>query len=275
MFAKIKESIPAEYLPFVIDLYYKIRLPIKLIYFGQKYYCPICNGCFRKFLPGGFRVPVLKKREVVGGGFCRESAVCPYCRSVDRERLVYLFLSKNKDILREKIRLLHVAPERWTSKFLRSRANIDYLSIDLCDPLAMEQMDITALELSDNSFNVIICNHVLEHIRDDSRAMAELYRVLRPGGWAIIQVPISKNLKKTFEDPKIKSPGRREKAFGHQNHLRIYAQDDYSQRLKTAGFIVERYSFAKEEGRKTARRYGLVEDEDIFLCSKPKIDRLI
>jgi ubiquinone/menaquinone biosynthesis C-methylase UbiE len=165
-----------------------------------------------------------------------------------------------------------MAPEANLQKVLMAQPNIEYLSADLSSPVAAVQMDITDIEYEDDSFHVVICNHVLEHVPDDRKAMAELYRVLKPEGWAILQVPISLSLNQTYEDPMVISPEEREKVFGQSDHVRIYAKD-YKDRLEQAGFRVKVYSFAKEFGESATHKYGLSKDENIYICSKSRLEK--
>ena len=150
----------------------------KVIYFGSKNECLFCGAKFSGFRPCGFDFPVLKEKNVVGTGL--RLAACPFCHSSDRERLVYLFLKRKTNVFNERIKLLHVAPENNLGRKLKECGNIDYLSADLNSPLAMEKMDITDIKYTDNSFDAVICNHVLEHIIDDAKAIRELYRVIKP-----------------------------------------------------------------------------------------------
>jgi predicted SAM-dependent methyltransferase len=233
--------------------------------------CPFCQSHFDEFLPYGIELPVLKEKKVVGAGY-RLNALCPRCGSLDRERLVYLYLKHKTNLFSvERLRVLHVAPGRNLQKVLMVLPNIDYLSADLCSPRAMVKMDITDIKYGDDCFDVIICNHVLEHIPGDRKAMSELYRVLKPGGWSILQVPISLSLDKTYEDPTVQTAEEREKLFGQCDHVRIYAKD-YKERLEKAGFSVETYSFTEEFGEHYSHVYGLVKDEVLYICSKPKRD---
>jgi SAM-dependent methyltransferase len=205
--------------------------------------------------------------QIVGGGY-RENVSCPRCFSIDRERLIYLFLKRNKpNLFENKIRLLHVAAEKAIRKTFRRLPNIDYLTADLNSPLADIKMDITDINQNDNTFDIIICNHVLEHILDDEKAMSELFRVLKPGGFAILQVPLSYLIENTIEDPSITKPEDREKLFGQRNHVRIYGKD-YKKLLEQVGFSVEFYDFIAELGKQDAHKYGLLKDEKIFLCQK-------
>jgi len=144
--------------------------------------------------------------------------------------------------------------------------NIKYLSIDKYSPRVMRNMDLTALELPDNSFDCILCYHVLEHIPEDLKAMRELYRVLKPGAWAIIQVPLRKG--PTLEGAHISDPSERKRLFGQEDHIRYYG-DDYRQRLESQGFHVCVDSFAKGYSMTDATRYGICTDEDIYYCTKP------
>jgi len=241
---------------------------LALLYIGNEFECPFCGGHFRKLLPGGLDLPVLKEKNVVGGGY-RLDAMCPRCHSLDRERLIYLYLKNKTNLFYENLSVLHAAPEKNLQKVLMARPNIDYLSIDFDSPLAMVKMDITDIKYEDNLFDVVICNHVLEHIPNDQKAMLELLRVLKPGGWAILQVPISLSLDKTYEDPTVTTPEEREKVFGQSDHVRIYAKD-YKDRLEKVGFSVEVYSFTNEVGESATHKYVLLKDENIYICSKPK-----
>jgi SAM-dependent methyltransferase len=133
----------------------------------------------------------------------------------------------------------------------------------------MLRMDITRISLTDNQFDCVICYHVLEHIPDDQKAMRELFRVLKPGGWAILQSPIDFNHDKTFEDPSIVSPDERERFFGQNDHVRIYGRD-YKDRLEKAGFVVKVDDYVQQLGDSAIKKYGLMRDEKIHFCSKPK-----
>ena len=128
-------------------------------------------------------------------------------------------------------------------------------------------MDVTNIGFADNTFDVIICNHVLEHIINDQKAIAEFYRVLKPNGWAILQVPISMSLKKTYEDYSVNLPKQREKIFGQRDHVRIYAKD-YINRLEDSGFDVSIYNFVKEFGESIVDKHGLIKNENLYICSK-------
>ena len=163
-------------------------------------------------------------------------------------------------------KMLHIAPEAYLSRIFQQVPNLDYLSADLDSPRAMVKMDITNIQYPDNSFDVIICIHVLEHVPDDRQALSEFFRVLKPGGWAILQVPMS-DREVTYEDFTITSPAERERHFGQTDHVRWYGRD-YKDRLARAGFQVQVDRFTRELDSSEVRKNGLMYSEDVFLCRK-------
>jgi predicted SAM-dependent methyltransferase len=161
--------------------------------------------------------------------------------------------------------MLHVAPEPELSRWLQEVEYIDYVSADLSSPRAMVRMDISDIQYRDNTFDVIYCSHVLEHVPDDRKAMREFWRVLKNGGWAILQVPITADV--TFEDPTVTSPEERERLFGQHDHVRRYGPD-YRDRLVDVGFSVTVDGFVRELDERTVSRYGLMRSEDVYFCQK-------
>lgn len=191
---------------------------------GKRFYCPLCHGNFRKFLPGGTHG--------------RPNARCPGCNSLERHRLLADLIEKlqaDKGLCIAG-RVLHVAPETALTELFSQE--IDYLSIDLDGSQAMVAMDITALDFPDESFNIVICNHVLEHVPDDRKALMELFRVLKPGGWGSIQVPMMGE--NTQEDLTITDPEERSRLYGQADHVRQYGRD-FLGRLGEAGFEVSEH----------------------------------
>lgn len=249
--AKIKSNIPPKYLSAAIESYYKIR---SIFYLGNKFVCPCCGGNFRRFLPYDEKQP-------------EANNICPGCGAFERHRLLWLYLKNKTNISAGNLTALHISPEYFFQKQLKLLPNLNYIGGDLDSPLANVKMDITNIQYEDNCFDVILCNHVLEHIPDDIQAMKELFRVLKSGGWAILQVPIDPTLEKTFEDPKIISPEDRKRLFGQSDHVRIYGRD-YKNRLQEAGFTVKVDKYVKELSDKSIQKYGLLEDEDIYFCCK-------
>ena len=248
---------------------FQCRYP-KVYWFGLRYKCPFCNSHLRTLLPSGCDFAVLKEKEVVGGGK-RDNVLCPICRSRDRERLLYLYLLNKTQVFKKPIQLLHVAPEARLAKVLRPKMPSGYLTADISPEDGMIQMDITDIQFPDCFFDAIICNHVLEHIIDDRRAISELYRTLKPGGWAILQVPISLTLKGTYEDFTITTRKGREDAFGQWDHVRIYALD-YPNRLANAGFVVSPFKWIGESDYFGGRRnvFALNEKEWVHFVRKPQ-----
>jgi len=254
----IKAIIPKRLRPWVNLMFRRIY------FFGFRYYCPVCKSRIKLLKLLGFDFPVIKEKQIVGGG--KRNAQCPVCRSSDRVRLLYLFLKNRTEIFTKQTKLLHIAPEKPLERIFRKSENIKYLTTDLEKENVMEKMDITDIKYTENSFDAIICNHVMEHIPDDLKAMKELYRVLKPEGWAIMQVPFSKIMDSTFEDSSVKSEKEREKIFGQMDHVRIYGKD-YSERLKKAGFKVEEYSWIEDKKLDNPNnKMALNEDEVVFFA---------
>lgn len=222
--------------------------------FGSRLKCPCCGGRFWEFLPFGITP--------------RPNALCPGCGSLERHRLLWLYLKDRTNFFTDRLRVLDVAPIRFFSEQCTRLPNIDYVSADISSSLAKLKIDITNISLPDDSFDCIICCHVLKHIPDDRKAMRELCRVLAPGGWAIIQSPIDTNRGETFEDPRVVLPEDRERLFGQSDHVRIYGRD-YQDRLEEAGFTVRVDRYAQDLGSCHLRRYGLASDDDIYFCFTP------
>lgn len=246
----VKGVLPASWQSGVQHTLLRLR---SLHYAGDAVQCPCCGTRFRTFLPFGV-VP-------------RPNAQCGRCGSLERDRLLFLYLKRETDLFSFPHALLHVAPERCLQQILTSSEGIDYLSIDLQSPLADMRVDITDMPFPDDTFDVVICNHVLEHIEADTTAMGELHRVLKPGGWAILQTPVDPRREHSFEDAAIVAPHDRERAFGQYDHVRVYGRD-YESRLQAAGFDVDRVPYAESLSVEVIERYGLVSGEPIYRCSK-------
>lgn len=227
-------------------------------YAGSTHYCPVCQSHLSMFVSGGTKT--------------RSNVECVACGSRERHRRDWLYVEKHTDLLdgRPK-KMLHVAPEASLAKRFQAAPNIDYLSGDLDPALAMVKMDITDIQFPDNTFDVIYCSHVMEHIPDDRLAMRELYRVLKPGAWAIIHAPITQ--KQTFEDPSVTTPEERFRVFGQSDHVRIYGED-YVDRLRESGFEVAVEHFIESFSQEEVERLGLQSDQYpadryIYVSRKP------
>ena len=245
------------------------RKAVAVWFMGNRFECPFCGKHFRKFVAAGSSQPVWREKGILGG--LRKNVLCPNCHSADRERMIYIYLRDCTDLLdgTRSYKVLHIAPENNLGRVLREQSHLEYLSGDLNPKrsLNMVRIDITDIQYPENSFDVIICSHVLEHVTSDRKAMAELYRVLKPGGWAILQVPLSVTLKETFEDKSVVIEKDRERVFGQFDHVRIYAKDDYKNRLESVGFNVRVFNLAEELGEK-AVRYAFQKDENLYVCSR-------
>lgn len=184
---------------------------------------------------------------------------------------MYLYLQERTNFFTDKLKVLHVAPEACFIDRFEQLTTIDYITGDIESPLAKVKMDIHNIPFEDNTFDVVFCNHVMEHVQDDIKAMAELHRVLKPGGWGILQIPLFHPLPEvTDEDTSISDPKERERRFGQSDHLRLYGKD-YPERLKRGGFVVLADDFVGSIDQKLAEKYALPADEPIFLVRKGEV----
>jgi SAM-dependent methyltransferase len=238
----------------------RYRFPARLAFFrlrsllfhGDAVHCPCCGGRFSRFLHVGSPP---------------RAAACPRCDSRERQRLLHLYLRERTNLFQDRLRVLHIAPEDCLQPILRHSRNLEYLSADVSPGSAMVSMDIMHMSFANASFDVILCSHVLEHVADDRRAMRELHRVLKPGGWAILQVPVDPARAQTFEDPSVSSPEERARLFGQSDHVRVYGRD-YEMRLREAGFAVDAVRFAAELPPALVQASGLDPQETIFSCRR-------
>lgn len=239
-----------------LQLLSPVLLPVlAFLYRGKRFACPIDGRHYRSFLPYGR----ISKRA---------NALCPGCLSLERHRLLWLFLQRRTDFFDRPLRLLHIAPELCFVKRFAALPRLDYTTADLDSPLADLRMDVEKMPVDDDQYDAVICNHVLEHVGDDRKALAEIFRVLRPGGWAILQSPVYPELPHTLEDASVTSPAERERLFGQRDHRRKYGRD-YAARIRQAGFQVEEEAFVDELSPEEVRRFALPENEIIYLCRKP------
>jgi SAM-dependent methyltransferase len=196
----------------------------------------------------------------------RERGYCPRCNSKARHRRLWLYLERNTNLFADPLRVLHVSPNYSLARRFSRLDNLDYVTVDLHERAYVStRMDLTAIPLRSGSFDGIVCIHVLEEIPEDRKAMAELFRVLKPGGWAVITTPIWLD-RKTFEEPTITEPEERLKAFGESAHVRIYGYD-LAERLESVGLHVTLNRGTDVEAR-IRQRYGLRDDEHIFHCTR-------
>ena len=233
---------------------YWVRPFLALYLRGKKYEDPIDGKTFRKFLPYGYGSP-------------RANVLSPSTLSLERHRLLWLYLTRETDFFSKPLKVLHVAPEQAFYKRFKKQKNLTYITTDLYSPLADVKADLCALPFEDDSFDVIFCNHVLEHIPDDAQAMRELYRVMKKGGWGIFQVPQDINRAHTFEDDTITDPAERTRIFGQYDHVRVYGLDFFD-RLRQVGFEVEEITYSTHFTAEEIERYRIVPQEILPLCKK-------
>jgi len=226
-----------------------LRPVLRVLYKGTKYTDPIDGSSYRAFLPYGYSK-------------LRKNALCPGTLSLERHRLLWLYLKEKTKFLEKNISVLHVAPEIIFMKKFKKIVNWNYVSIDLKSPLADIKANIYNLPFKDNSFDLILCNHVLEHVENDYKALNELYRVIKNKGMLIAQIPLDKNLKKTFEDKEIINRRERKKYFGQYDHVRVYGLDFYT-RLANSGFTPKKIDVLKNISIADKIKYCLPKDEEI------------
>ena len=247
--------------PWLITCSYAFARVASVWFRGDRYTDPIDGKSYRRFLPYGYETET-----------SRENALAPGTLSLERHRLMWLYLLRDTDFFRKRLTVLSIAPEQCFLKRFRSLPNLDYITADLDSPIADVQADVLDLPFGDNEFDVVFCNHVLEHVQDDTKAMSELYRVMKPGGWGICQVPMDLGLRVTYEDASITDREARKRAFGQYDHVRRYGVD-YFDRLADAGFEVEQVKYCESLGEKDVERYALSDDEILPVVRKSSIRR--
>ncbi len=241
--------------PLLIKISLLLNKPMQFFYKGNDVECTVCEKQFKKFMPYGY------------GDSTKLNRLCPSCLSLERHRLLWLYFKQKTNLFTDEIKLLHMAPEQPFIKRFRKSKNINYTTADLESPIADVKTDIRDMSFEDNHFDAFICNHVMEHIDDEQKALKEVLRVLKPGAWAILQVPIDYSLEKTYEDNSIVDPKEREKHFGQYDHVRQYGLD-YPERLRQAGFKVLEEKFVETFSDEEIERYRFDKNEIIYLCVK-------
>lgn len=241
--------------PLLIRASYVVRPVLAFALKGKEYTDPIDGKSFKTFLPYGY-------------GTQRNNVLSPSTLSLERHRLLWLYLKKETDFFTKPLKVLHFAPEQAFYNRFKKQTNLDYITTDLESPLADVKADICQLPFDDCSFDFILCNHVLEHIPDDTKAMQELFRVLKKGGKAIVQIPQDLNRAVTFEDDSITDKKERAKIFGQYDHVRIYGRDFFD-KLRSVGFKVEVVDYTNKLSKIAVEKYCLAKGELIPVCYKP------
>jgi len=244
--------VPRKYLQYFSGVGLKV---VGLFYRGNTVECPICLHPYRIFLPYG-RIN------------SRQNALCPSCLSLERHRLIWVYLKEKTNFFSTRLNILHIAPEPCFMDRFEKQHGKNYITADIESPLAKVKMDIHQIPFEENHFDVVLCNHVLEHVADDIKAMSEIKRVLKPNGWAILQVPFFSPVPDiTFEDNSITDKREREKMFGQDDHIRKFGKD-YLQRIERAGLRAVAEPFANTLSDDMISKYGLMKDELIYKGTK-------
>ena len=229
--------------------------------------CPFCHHTCQpsELRPRGLATPVIVEKRITGSG--KRLTRCPQCQSYDRERLVYLYLQRQGRLTTPGLRILHIAPEDRVRRVLERLPSVEYVIGDISPGKGMQRVDIRDIEFADERFDLIICNHVLEHVEEDTRALGELLRVLRTGGLAILQTPIALALESTFVLPSAASDEEREAAYGQKDHVRLYGRD-FPLRVASTGFEVECFDVSAVYGLEGCARLGLNPEEALIIGHK-------
>jgi len=235
-------------------LLYKI---FSVFYVGNKYSCNCCGKSFRKFRSKGTKLVT------------RQNAMCPYCISLERTRTLLFYIEKETNLLNDKLKLLHFAPEWCLIPIFKQAKNLEYYSADINPNYADFQVDITNIPFADATFDYVICSHVLGHVPDEKKAVKEIFRVLKPNGVALVLTIINSNNPHTFETSEANTPEKRLQYYSEQDLLRLHGTD-FEQRLKSGGFHVETIDYRKKMGEEIWKKYALGDGkrELIFKCTK-------
>lgn len=242
--------------PLLIRLSYLFKKIAPIVYKGNNVECPVCNRSYSKFLSYGSSIAH------------RENVLCPGDLTLERHRLMWLYLKDHSDFFTSnKLNVLHIAPEQCFHQCFKQQENLNYLTGDLVSPIADLHFDLHQIPLEENRFDVVFCNHVLEHVNDANQCMRELYRVMKPGGWGIMQVPQDFDREITFEDSSITSEEDRERYYWQKDHVRLFGKD-YPNWLENAGFNVEVFEKEKFYSSSQINRFRLQEKEILYIVHK-------
>tara|TARA_B100000963_G_scaffold157327_1_gene136910 strand:+ start:1016 stop:1849 length:834 start_codon:yes stop_codon:yes gene_type:complete len=243
--------------PLLIRLSYVFKFFAPMLYRGNQVDCPVCGRSFSKFLSYGSEVAH------------RENVLCPYDLTLERHRLLWLYLNRETNFFSaDHLKVLHIAPEQCFLPLFKKQKNLDYTTADLVSPIADLHFDLHDIPLEENQYDVVFCNHVMEHVDDPVRCMSELCRVMKPGGWAIMQVPQDMSRAETYEDKSITTPEEREKHFWQKDHLRLFGRD-YPNYMEKAGFKVNEFDLNTAFEPTEITKFRLMKKEILYIAVKP------
>lgn len=252
IFKSVLNNIPR---PYLIKLSYLAKPFLSIWLKGNTYTDPIDGKSFKRFLPYGYEVQ-------------RPNVLSPSTLSLERHRLLWLYLKNETDFFRKPLKVLHMAPEQCFLSRFKKMKHLDYTTADLYSPIVDVKADILDLPFKDDEFDIVFCNHVLEHVESDIKALNELFRVMKSGGMGIFQVPQEMSRESTYEDPSITTPEEKAKHFGQYDHMRVYGRD-YFDRLRSVGFKVKEVNYSKKLDPELVEKYRLAKDEILPVCFKP------
>ena len=264
MLKLIKRYIPKP----IIDIIYKYLHFLRLFFFkGNNFFCPICKFKASKFLPYGKDYEAIKKFEIIGMGF-RKNAICPNCFSKDRERLSYLFLQKliSEKSINYSSKIIHFSPESSLERNFFRKNFSNYFTADIIKNKSDFIIDLQNFNFKEKNFDLVICNHVLEHIENDIKALENIYSILKPGGIAILQAPLSTIIDVDFKKEDAISDIDRLNFYGQSDHVRIYSEKNYLQKIKNIGFNLNINEMIIEKNYLPS--YGLNKSEKVIFASK-------
>lgn len=243
--------------PLLIRLSYVFRIFAPALYRGTAVSCPVCEKSFSKFLSYGSEVAH------------RDNVLCPYDLTLERHRLMWLYLKNHSFFFtQENLSVLHMAPEQCFVDRFKAQKNLNYLTADLVSPIADLHFDLHQIPLENDRFDVVFCNHVMEHVADPVQCMSELFRVLKPGGWAIMQVPQDFTRESTYEDPSIISEADREQHYWQKDHVRLFGKD-YPTYPERVGFQTTAFDLNAHYSREEIERFRLMKNEVLYIFKKP------
>lgn len=228
-------------------------------------YCILCGKQVVEFMPFGVEEEIFSQHHIIGGGY-RQNAICPHCKSIDRERWLYYVLKHFTSIFHKRCSVLHFAPEKRIEMLIRANDSCEYYTGDIVQGRAEHVVDVTDIQFKNEMFDYIIINHVLEHIPDEKRAISELIRVLKPEGEIILSFPVCMD-QSTFEDPAVNTEQQRLRFYGQKDHVRLYG-NDFKERIEAYGLNVEVKSPCVIQGAQQVAKYGLIEEDIIMVCRK-------